>query len=493
MNAPDIYSHLKALAADEAEELVAIIDAGKSPDRRKDELQEEFRQKHQASLSDKEYLALFGTYLDWSIIAIQNRLYSKNEPYGSPRLPRSIPDDAHIDRRPLLTDEQWSEHLRDFEPIVLAWAKVTADLMRRGTDAAATIQDHDLSAVRYLDAKGAITSTDKLDGMQTYRKIYMGELRSLLGLPPDEGINNQQFGPRSTGARKREAPRAHAPSSVVEAPQDKTSNDRLESLLAALDDLVGMHPVKEEVRKLVDLIRVNKLRESRGIPANTLSHHLVFFGNPGTGKTTVARLVGMLFKELGLLSKGHLVETDRSGMVAGYVGQTALKTKQLCDSAAGGILFIDEAYSLSQNQNDFGQEALETLLKIMEDRRDDMIVIVAGYPDDMNGFLRSNPGLESRFAKRIHFPDYSGEELHRIYEGYLRRASMKETNDALLKSSRLLTEAAASAGKGFGNGRFARNLFERTMERHASRISRSGQFDDSSLLTVEAPDIQEPG
>jgi len=268
--------------------------------------------------------------------------------------------------------------------------------------------------------------------------------------------------------------------------------DTLESLLAELDALTGLETVKTEVRLLTNLVRVETMRRERKLPVVDRSLHLVFVGNPGTGKTTVARLLARFYKVLKVVSKGQLVETDRSGLVAGYVGQTATKVNKVCDEAKGGILFVDEAYALvTDSDQDFGAEAVATLLKRMEDDREDLVVIVAGYPEPMRKFLDSNPGLRSRFSKTIDFPDYTDDELMAIFESI-----GKEHHYALDGSARAAVKAyfaSQDRGPTFGNGRLARNLFEDCVARQATRIVTIAKPTDEQLVTLVAADVPSPG
>lgn len=259
---------------------------------------------------------------------------------------------------------------------------------------------------------------------------------------------------------------------VVAAEQETAEGNRLELLLQELNNLVGLVQVKKEMNSLINLIKVRKLRERYGLPDMEMSYHMVFSGNPGTGKTTVARLVAEIYKELGVLSKGTLTETDRAGLVAGYVGQTALKVKEVVEKALGGVLFIDEAYTLTSSEasNDFGQEALDTLVKMMEDHRDDLIVIVAGYKDEMQHFLKANTGLVSRFNKFIDFPDYSLEELIEIFHGMAYRAGFIVEEDATAALQEYLSQLDERALKSFGNARGIRNTFEKIVVNQANRI-----------------------
>jgi hypothetical protein len=265
----------------------------------------------------------------------------------------------------------------------------------------------------------------------------------------------------------------------------------LEELLAELDGLVGLAPVKAEVKLVTNLLQVQKLRRSRGLPVVETSRHLVFTGNPGTGKTTVARLLAQIYRTLEVVDKGHLVETDRAGLVAGYVGQTALKVEEVFNSALGGILLIDEAYALNRGgDNDFGKEATDTLVKLIEDHREDIAVIAAGYPDEMHEFIESNPGLRSRFPRTIHFPDYSTDELVAILESQCKKASYTLTSGAR-DAARAFFEGQVR-DKGFGNGRIARNLFESAMAHQATRLVAITDPTNEQLMELVADDVVPP-
>jgi Holliday junction resolvasome RuvABC ATP-dependent DNA helicase subunit len=264
----------------------------------------------------------------------------------------------------------------------------------------------------------------------------------------------------------------------------------LEELLAELDALVGLERVKADVRQLINFLKVQKLREEQGLKILPASRHLVFYGNPGTGKTTVARLVAQIYRTLGVLRRGHLVETDRAGLVAGYVGQTAPRVKETVEKSLGGVLFIDEAYSLSSGgSNDFGQEAVETLLKLMEDYRNDLVVIVAGYTGRMQEFLDSNPGLRSRFNKHVHFDDYDEGQLTRIFKTFCQKADFKLTSDAEAALASVFNVLTASRDETFGNARTARNLFEATLSKQANRLVTLPKVDKEILSTIEVADI----
>ena len=251
-----------------------------------------------------------------------------------------------------------------------------------------------------------------------------------------------------------------------------TNQDENKDHFGELDNLIGLDSVKQEVHTMSNFIKVQLSRQQKGLKTSPVSYHCVFTGNPGTGKTTVARIIAGIYAELGVLKKGHLVETDRSGLVAEYVGQTAVKTNKVIDSALDGVLFIDEAYSLvGGGQSDYGKEAIATLLKRMEDDRDRLVVILAGYGNEMKQFIDSNPGLQSRFNRYIHFADYTADELHKIFCSLVKKYDYELTEDASSAMLSKLTNAVENKDKNFGNGRTVRNIFEKTLERQANRIA----------------------
>lgn len=273
------------------------------------------------------------------------------------------------------------------------------------------------------------------------------------------------------------------------AKPDNDPDESIEELMDKLNGLIGLAGVKSEVSSLINMIKVAKIREARGFKSANISKHLVFLGNPGTGKTTVARLLSRIYKKLGVLEKGQLVEVDRAGLVAGYVGQTAIKTKEKIDEAMGGILFIDEAYTLAKGGTDFGQEAIDTLLKAMEDLRDDFVVIVAGYTGPMETFLESNPGLRSRFNKYIEFDDYSDEELFEIFETFCKPMGMKMNDEAEAYLRSYLTDLVNNKPKDFANGREMRNLFEKAVQNQANRIVDQAEITDEELNEITVSDL----
>ena len=267
----------------------------------------------------------------------------------------------------------------------------------------------------------------------------------------------------------------------------------IEDLKRELESYIGLTAVKREVRDLINLASVEQLRRQHGLPTADMSLHMVFTGSPGTGKTTIARLMARIYHSLGLLSRGQLVEVDRSGLVAGYVGQTALKTRKVIDAALGGVLFIDEAYALNgSGANDFGQEAIDTLLKAMEDHREDLVVIAAGYDGLMEDFIRSNPGLESRFNRFLHFDDYTADELLAIFRMQCGKGcyTLDPAAEAPLRA--LLEERMKDAGA-FGNARGVRNLFEQILVRQAGRLAAMDAVSREDLMHITAADVAAAG
>ena len=294
--------------------------------------------------------------------------------------------------------------------------------------------------------------------------------------------------------RKTNEPPAVAEKHSDETPVAEVSEqppENIEDLKAELNELIGLEGIKREVNNLINMVTVHNLRKQNGLKTVDMSLHMVFSGNPGTGKTMIARLMARIYRSLGVLSKGQLVEVDRSGLVAGYIGQTATKTSEVIEKAKGGVLFIDEAYTLSsgKGENDFGQEAIDTLLKAMEDNREDLIVIVAGYDGLMDEFIHSNPGLESRFNRYLHFDDYNVDEMMSILELQLKKGQYVLDDSARI-AVRDYIELSNTGSIAFGNARGVRNIFERLLVAQANRLSAASDLTKEALMTLTEEDVK---
>lgn len=347
-------------------------------------------------------------------------------------------------------------------------------------------------------------SRSELLAIERWRGVLLAHLdgvgvdRPASGAPAAPPGAAPRAGRGAEAATDRAGATAREEATATDADDEQPPPRPLEELLAELDELIGLDEVKEEVRLVAALLEVQNLREERGLPALETSRHLIFTGNPGTGKTTVARLLAQIYRTLGVVERGHLVETGRSGLVAGYVGQTATKVTEVFDRADEGVLVIDEAYALVRgSESDFGREAIDAIVKLVEDRRDRVVVIAAGYPDEMAAFVEANPGLRSRFPRTIEFPDYSSDELVAIFEAICEK-NHYIPSDAAVEAARHRFDAVERS-KGFGNGRLARNLFEAAVARQARRIVDLESPTDDDLLMLlpedlpdEAPD-EAPG
>ena len=383
-----------------------------------------------------------------------------------------------------------------FLPPVFFWNLAESDA-KRGTETSRTFirmltnillylaaVDDD---VTYSEAEFITECTDRLAAICD----TTGVRKSREGLNPLDFVTSGEpsFVEKHSAQVQTSGGGTNAPKAEEKAPE----KPNFDELMEQLDSLVGLDTVKKEVKNLINLVKVRKLRQENDLPVPPMSFHMVFLGNPGTGKTTVARLISGLYAAIGVLSKGQLIEVDRSGLVAGYVGQTALKTQEVIQSALGGVLFIDEAYSLaSGGENDFGREAIETLLKAMEDHRDDLVVIVAGYTGPMEKFIHSNPGLESRFNRYFFFPDYDGNQLTEIFRIQCKKNSYTLTPEADEAALKMFTRLYEERDENFGNGRDVRNCFEDMVVRQSNRVAALENPSKEDLITVKPEDLVDP-
>ena len=344
-----------------------------------------------------------------------------------------------------------------------------------------------------MDKKDKII-LQQLDVIRSMTENNMKRMNSDFWGTPFENITGDA--PKSPAAPAKDAEKKNTPPTATAKPGDEKPGEeelpppeKIEDLLAELDSYIGLGVVKEEVHNLINMVQVYKLRQQHDLPTTDMSLHMVFTGNPGTGKTMMARMMARIYRSLGILSKGQLVEVDRSGLVAGYVGQTALKTQKVIEKAMGGVLFVDEAYALNgRSENDFGQEAIDTLLKAMEDHRDDLVVIVAGYTDLMDRFIHSNPGLESRFNRFLLFEDYTSDEMLDIFKMQCKKGCYQLSDGVEELVRDYITEENGDP-ETFGNARGVRNIFEHILVAQNNRLAAMETVTKEDLMTLTQDDV----
>jgi Cdc6-like AAA superfamily ATPase len=403
-------------------------------------------------------------------------------------------------------DFKWSDLVRPFAEIPAIrdrWGELETLAMRMANLLASV--DGDLSVADNANIKAMQQQFEEMQGRAPEHlasEVDTNNARDALSWLRDEAKRLRE----GVGVTAAEKPTptagpggsANAPKPKQTAPEpadDRTPEERLAEARAKLDRLVGLEAIKDQIQTLTNFLKMERQREQAGLPTTTPSLHMAFVGNPGTGKTTVARIVATIYGALGVLEKGHLVETDRSGLVAEYAGQTGPKTNAKIDEALDGVLFIDEAYTLidESGQDQYGREAVQTLLKRMEDQRDRLVVILAGYPNEMHKMIRSNPGLSSRVGTTMHFDDYPPQALCRIFELIAAKAKYTLPTESRRRLLRGFTYLYIGRDRHFGNGRCSRNSFERSVRRLANRLSEISEVDHDLLTTLEPEDIEVAG